>query len=305
MACKNCEKRKDALNRMTPSLRLGDKVEMIASPIDDVRRKMLKSFLIAPFLIKNTLLSTSYKLVGATIEATDTQADMFLSQFSTLAHYLFQKNGEYPSKPELLGELAKHREHFEPGSLGYSWMSQVNFFGKEIMPGWTLDYAPHGNWYAVILASKEVTLINDDRGIHYEAITPDKLPKASSLKRASDFPAAVPVDLFVAPTAAKVRSFFRPVRYPMPQTRCTCNSSCTNKGCSGLQCQKQCCPNCNCTLDPPTGGTKCYFNYGKSDCGWIYTLCAATCGTNICTNCSRLLWGGCCSGCDCLPGAFC
>ena len=85
----------------------------------------------------------------------------------------------------------------------------------EVFPGWTLDFAiipgesrlmsaeqedgntkPLTEGYRLILTGEQYTLITDEAAVIYQAKTPEKVPAATSLPSAADFPSAQPYDLF-------------------------------------------------------------------------------------------------------------
>jgi hypothetical protein len=135
----------------------------------------------------------------------------FIRTFNTAQAVLYSQNGRCATQDEAFAEIIKHKEHVKPGP----WVSRFTAMGDEVLPGWTLDFAiiPGESWlmsaeqedgsrkpladgYRLILKGEQYTLIIDEGAVIYEVKTPEKIPAATSLPSAADFPSAQPYDLF-------------------------------------------------------------------------------------------------------------
>lgn len=273
------------------------------------RRGFLRGALFAASLAKNTTLKGIWYLAGASTPVGMLEALAFIRQSNTLQVVLFYRNGSYASRNDLFREIIAHREHFVPGSLGYAWMSQVNFFSDNVLPGWILDFAntsegyprnmpgddgpiPVNDGYRLVLRGTNYTFITDEVGRIYRAPTLENAPMASSLRDASSFPgaeqlSAVPVE---TPTAwQRIKNFFTPVVYAAGC--CAYQSACQQCAC----CDCLACNACTsyCSGFPPPG--RCVYNAGCGicsghNCDWV----SLGCGSKDCNCNCAVLFGGCC-----------
>jgi hypothetical protein len=202
MTCKGYRERKECLNRKL--LGLGDKVEMIASPVDDVRRSMMKWMAIAPFTLKNNILKATWHVVGAEPPLEIWAVKGFIRTALTIQRVHYQKNGHHMDKDSMLNEVAKN-SHFDPDDPAYAWASVLRPGAKEeILPGWKLDFAliadgypraiageMNNDGFRMILKSDDITLITDEGVLAiYEAPTRESNPPARLLDRAEVYPGA-------------------------------------------------------------------------------------------------------------------
>jgi hypothetical protein len=287
------------------------------------RRGFLKGGTFAVSLAKNTMLKGLWHLAGAQIPASMPEALAFIRQSNTFQLQLFYRTGLYAPLNDLFKEIIAHREHFKPGTLGYAWMSQLNFFSDEVLPGWMLDFAlisegyPRSlpgydgpidvnNGYRLVLRGTVYSFVTDELGIIYRASTLENAPSASSLGAASSFPGAVALGAISAekPSAwQRIKDFFVPTVYA---TGCCFSQS----GCAACACcDCLACNSCNqhCFSFPPPG--RCVFNAGcgtcnvdghQINCGWV----ALGCGSSACNCNCAVLFGGCCglgAGCTSCP----
>jgi hypothetical protein len=147
------------------------------------------------------------QLVGAPPPVSVEQALGFIRTFNTLQVVLYQQNGKCATQDEAFAEIIKHKEHVKPGT----WMTRFTPMVDEVFPGWTLDFAiipgesrlmsaeqedgsqkPLADGYRLILKGEQYTLITDEGAVIYQAKTPEKLPAATSLPSAAEFPGAMP-----------------------------------------------------------------------------------------------------------------
>ena len=167
------------------------------------RRVFLGSAVVLFFMGKIALA----QLAGAPPPVSVEQVLAFIRTFNTVQVVLYQQNGRSATQVEVFAEIIKHNEHAKPGT----WMSRFTPMADEVFPGWTLDFAiipgesrlmsarqedgsqkPLADGYRLILKGEQYTLITDEGVVIYKAKTPEKVPVATSLPSAADFPGAMP-----------------------------------------------------------------------------------------------------------------
>ena len=151
--------------------------------------------------MKNSTLRLIWQATGALPPVGVPEAAAFLRQFNTVQTAWYIEHGKHATKDEAFGEIIKHREHYKPGTLGYAWMSRLNLFSDEVLPGWVMDFVNTNEGqisgrtlatgYRLILGSERYTLITDESVGLYQALTKPDQPKAKDLKSAKDFPGAI------------------------------------------------------------------------------------------------------------------
>ena len=165
------------------------------------RRVFLGSAVLLFFMGKVALA----QLVGPPVSVE--QALAFIRTFNTFQAVLYPRNGRCATQDEAFAEIIKHKEHVKPGT----WMSRFTPMVDEVFPGWKLDFAiipgesrlmsaeqedgstkPLTEGYRLILTGEQYTLITDEGVVIYKAKTPEKVPAATSLPSAADFPGAMP-----------------------------------------------------------------------------------------------------------------
>ena len=144
-----------------------------------------------------SVLSTARQAGGSDTTLHPHYAIGFVRQFGTFATTMAfnqetESFGAFPSLDEIFKRFIEHKEQFKPGTLGYEWMSKLNFLmPNEPLPGWKLDYATIApNGFRFILSSKKYTFTLDEDAVIYEAVTPEVLPRAKDLRSAAEFPGA-------------------------------------------------------------------------------------------------------------------
>lgn len=218
-----------------------------------------------------------------------------IRQLGTKLAMLFEANGVYPSQADMLtgpNGLVIHKEHFQPGTLAWEWMSKVNFFSDEIMPGWKLGYflVDGGSGFRLVIAGTDYTVITDEHGVIYQAPTPAQGTGLDVTIPASQFQGAAPYNQFKDNSVLRrSKQLFMPVNFG---TTCpTCTNQCfICDTCS--YCVTQCCPGLSCQNMLPFG--RCYYNAGcggTPGCAYMVANCGCS---GKCTACATKLFGGCC-----------
>ena len=98
------------------------------------RRGFIRGGMFAAFLVKNTMVKGLWYLAGVSPPVGTAEALGFVRQFNTFQVGLICRNGSFGVSHDVFSEIIAHREHFIPGTLGYAWMSRVNFFPMRYYP---------------------------------------------------------------------------------------------------------------------------------------------------------------------------
>jgi hypothetical protein len=296
--CAECQKRADMLNLVS-------------------RRGIIGGGLLVFLLAKNALVTAAWQVAGAPLPAVEQDLVLgFLRTASTVQRKHYQETGtHYLRVEDMHADIVAHKAHFEPGTLAYAWASVYRPSSKEVLPGWTLDFAaveygkPTGredniNGYRIILRGEDFVFITDEEVGIYRASVSANMPAAKDLKRAADFPGAIGLgDIHhegaPQPTAwERIKDFLTPKVYAAFFCMSCCNSSacCGPMWCGCTACIQDCCNSTYCTTVIPTSG--CWFAAG---CVGSYLNCyyyQTNCGDCKCNKCAKLLGLSCCaSGC--------
>jgi hypothetical protein len=230
------------------------------------------------------MLKGAWQLAGASVPIGIPVMLGFIRQVNTDQRAWHESNSTYAEKEEILGPrgIQIHREHYKPGTAAYAWMSHLNLFSDEVLPGWVLDFAlikdgyPKyvnngqdyvNNGYRLVLRGKQFCFITDEIGVIYQAPTSEILPAAKSLASAASFAHSAAYDIFQPQVSLwqRIADFFVPAVYAGLQC-CKDNFACYNCGCA--ICIRDCCDTFLCKSSFP--GMGCYANIGCSqiDCIW-------------------------------------
>jgi hypothetical protein len=163
-------------------------------------------------IAKNTSLTHAWEAFGAEVAVDLGVARAFVGQFNTCSKALLARNDHHGTLPEVMARIVSHKQHFQPDdifNLGYLWMSNLRPANKEVLPGWTIDYAiitdgyprpakwaegkpdEYPDGYRLVLRGEHSTLVTDEDMIVYNVPTIDNPPAAKDLERASDYPGAL------------------------------------------------------------------------------------------------------------------
>jgi exonuclease III len=93
--------------------------------------------------LKNSVVKGAWNLAGAQIPVNRDATLGFVRAVNQVQVSSFYERGRHATTEEFLGAngVPAHREHFKPGELGYVWMSNLNVFSDEVLPGWRMDFA--------------------------------------------------------------------------------------------------------------------------------------------------------------------
>lgn len=276
--------------------------------LDELSRRGFIGGSVAAFLLlKNATLRSAWQAAGATIPTSVAEAMGFLRMAGTVQRHWYAENGTHIGQDDMFVEILKHKEHFSPKSAGYAWMSRLNIFSKEILPGWTLDFAVvnkgypralgqemNANGYRIILRGEKYCLIEDETTI-CRAFTPENTPSATSLENADSFPAAVRTGLgWAEPVSAwqRFNDFLVPTVYAdLCLGGCCASQTCCSQ-CGCTNCALNCCSITLCSGSTPPPG-RCWFFMGCNGGAYDCTYYAAGCGSTVCCQCASLM-GTCC-----------
>lgn len=142
-------------------------------------------------------LTGTSKAAGTTEPLDEGDILGFVRSFNTTALSLFfdaggDPNGKTGFYPKLSKVLAVIVESLIQENTGLSWAQHFAPAATEVFPGWTLDYdASRQAHYVLIVRGPKVTVIADDDGVIYHALTPVAAPSAKDFARADQFPGAI------------------------------------------------------------------------------------------------------------------
>jgi hypothetical protein len=217
-----------------------------------------------------------------------------VSTIQTAAH----DNGGYVTKGAIIARLleTQHSHAHEEGDTG-EWARSLNLESDDIMPGWSWDYSSKADGFLVIAAATaenvdmpRAVYVLDENNLIHRAEATGKVPRASSIRKASDFPGAEPYDSFLGPERQSwaSRLFLRMglVDTVKAAGRCANNTACC-----------LCCGRNGGSCGDSHSG--CFFACASSDCKFCQipggSFCCCPCCKAACT-CGA---GGVCANCKC------
>jgi hypothetical protein len=172
------------------------------TPLNHLENVSRRGFIGGGVALSLVAQSTPSEAVGTAEPLAEGDLGGFVRTFNTIAVSLFMnanhveswenKKGFFPDKRQILVEIV---DSLLRDQHDFDWVQKFTPAGKEVFPGWTLDYdASHEGHFVVIVRGPKSTYISDDSGMHYHALTPTTAPSAKDLMRADQFPGAVDFD---------------------------------------------------------------------------------------------------------------
>jgi hypothetical protein len=145
-------------------------------------------------------LTGTSKAAGTTESLDEGDILGFVRTFNTRALALFfnaggnwtanAKTGFYPKLSRVLGVIVESL--VQEDDIGLTWRQHFTPAATEVFPGWTLDYdASRQAHYVLIVRGPKVTVVADDDGVIYHALTPVAASSAKDFARADQFPGAI------------------------------------------------------------------------------------------------------------------
>jgi hypothetical protein len=181
--CEGCKKRQETLNTIS-------------------RRGIIGGGLLSLLLFKDGSVRFGWKVSAQDPPVTPILASTFMSMGINAQLQRADKTGYYVDRDTMFVDIVSHKEHFDPDSGGYAWMSRFTpGKGAKALDQWTIVFTlvPYSlypdrfkNGYRFALYNDKMVIISDETGMHYQAPLPDKFPDLSQLTRAELFPGAVP-----------------------------------------------------------------------------------------------------------------
>lgn len=170
--CSNCQKRALHMNELDRNFR-------------DRRRNFIKGVTVSAFMLRNSMLKAMWQITGQEAPEPVVWARAILAQFQTNMEMFRKKDGHYPSPDVVWGyiigkiEKSKDKPPFK-----------IDPHAKEIIPGWTFDFAEKPKGYVIVFKGPVYTLISGqskDTPIFQLSTQPNQ-PKASEVPSALDYP---------------------------------------------------------------------------------------------------------------------
>jgi len=192
--CSGCQRRAEMLNEWS-------------------RRSFLGKAIMFPFLLKASLAMAVTNIIDGDVKAAINLMRALNTATASLQTRVENPDGTHtlnvPTKADILAALTQNAKEADPTKRDGAFLKSLAPTDRngEILSGWItdIDARPHG--YVIVtsrkvdqnnLSARRDVLITDNMGVILRAyVYGPAQATAASLKSATDFPGAVPFDLFV------------------------------------------------------------------------------------------------------------